>query len=211
MQIAREERWIAAEDAGLYRDALGVVPPTGLPDSFVEKVDDALVELARRFARHHGPFLSRDIAARFDLRVAQVEPTLKLLEQRGVLVRGEIRPGGAELDWCDAEVLRRLKRRNLAELRDEVAAVDASAYALFMPQWHGIGDGRRGPERLKEVVAQLQDYPMPWSLLCERRAHLAVPSRAGGRSAARRRLRDRRRLRAGDTRSARVQRRVLCH
>ena len=165
VQLAGEPRWIAAEDAGLYRDALGVVPPTGLPDSFLDKVDDAMIELVRRFARHRGPFLSRDVAQRFDLRTAQVEPTLKLLEQRGVLVRGEIRPGGAELDWCDAEVLRRLKRRNLAELRDEVAAVDASAYALFLPQWHGVGDGRRGPERLKEVIAQLQDYPMPWSLL----------------------------------------------
>src|SRR5207248_585921 len=33
--LARETRWIAAEDAGRYRDALGVVVPPGLPDAFL--------------------------------------------------------------------------------------------------------------------------------------------------------------------------------
>jgi ATP-dependent Lhr-like helicase len=29
VRVGSEARWIAAEDAGLYRDALGVVPPSG--------------------------------------------------------------------------------------------------------------------------------------------------------------------------------------
>ena len=36
VRIAGEERLIAAEDAGRYRDALGVMPPSGLPDVFLE-------------------------------------------------------------------------------------------------------------------------------------------------------------------------------
>ena len=165
VNVAGESRWIAAEDAGLYRDALGAVPPAGLPETFLTPVDKPLPTLLRRYARHHGPFLTRDPAVRFGLREAQVEPVLALLEAEGLLVRGEIRPGGVMLDWCDAEVLRRLKRRNLAKLRDEVAAVDTSTLALFLPGWHGIGEGRQGEERLREVIGQLQDLPMPWSLL----------------------------------------------
>ncbi|MEJ2534711.1 MAG: DEAD/DEAH box helicase, partial [Gammaproteobacteria bacterium] len=103
-------------------------------------------------------------------------PVLGALEAAGVLVRGEIRPGGAELDWCDAEVLRRLKRRNLARLRDEVAAVDTATLAGFLPRWHGIGERRQGAERLREVIAQLQGLALPWSLWRD----VVLPARVQG-------------------------------
>jgi len=162
--VAGEQRWIAAEDAGLNRDALGVASPAGLPDSFLQPVEDALEMLLKRYARHHGPFLTQQVAARYELRAAQVEPALRELESTGAIVRGEIRPGGAELDWCDAEVLRRLKRRTLARLRDAVAPVDTPTLALFLPAWQGIGDERQGAERVAEVVAQLQGLALPWTL-----------------------------------------------
>src|SRR5204863_97594 len=38
VRIAGEERLAAAEDAGRYRDALGIVPPAGLPAVFLEPV-----------------------------------------------------------------------------------------------------------------------------------------------------------------------------
>ena len=60
MRIGGEERWIASEDAGLYRDALGAVPPGGLPAAFLEEVDEPLARLARRYARTHGPFTTRE-------------------------------------------------------------------------------------------------------------------------------------------------------
>src|SRR5205807_5207747 len=56
VRLAGEERWTAAADAGLYRDALGAPPPGGLPAAFLEDVPDALVRLARRYAATHGPF-----------------------------------------------------------------------------------------------------------------------------------------------------------
>ncbi len=99
------------------------------------------------------------------MRSAQVTPVLEALEAAGVLLRGEIRPGGVRLEWCDAEVLRRLRRRNLARLRDEVAAVDGAALAIFLPAWHGLDHPRGGTERLREAVARLQDLALPWSLL----------------------------------------------
>ncbi|MEL7447812.1 MAG: DEAD/DEAH box helicase [Pseudomonadota bacterium] len=176
VRVAGEQRWIAAEDAGLYRDALGVATPAGIPEAFLDAVDRPMPTLLRRYARHRGPFLTREPAARFDLQPSQVEPVLTALETDGVLVRGEIRPGGLELDWCDSEVLRRLKRRNLAALRDEVAAVDTASLALFLPAWQGVGDENRGQERLLEAIASLQDLPVPWSLL----STVILPARVPG-------------------------------
>ncbi|MEJ2576887.1 MAG: DEAD/DEAH box helicase, partial [Gammaproteobacteria bacterium] len=126
-RLAGEPRWMASEDAGLYRDALGVVPAAGLPEAFLGAVDEPLERLLLRYARTHGPFAAAAPAARFGLRAGQVEPALKLLESRGELVRGEIRPEGSLPEWCDPEVLRRLRRRTLARLRHEIAPVDAAA------------------------------------------------------------------------------------
>ena len=39
-----------------------------------------------------------------------------------------------------------------------------SSLALFLPQWQGVDEHRRGAERLLEVIGQLQDLALPWSL-----------------------------------------------
>lgn len=165
LRVAGELRWAAAEDVARYRDALGTPPPPGLPDALLRPVDAPLEDLLRRYARTHGPFLTSGPAERFGLLPGQIEPALRALERAGRLVRGEIRPGGVELDWCDAEVLRRLKRRTLAKLRHEVAPVDSAVLARFLPEWHGLDDPQRGPRRLEEVIAQLEGLALPWSAL----------------------------------------------
>lgn len=176
IRIAGEPRWIAAEDAGLYRDALGAVPPPGLPDSFLAPAEAPLERLLSRYARSHGPFLSREPATRFGLRPAQVEPVLRLLEGRGALVLGEIRPAGSEPEWCDTDVLRRLRRRTLARARDAVAPVDGATLGRFLPAWHGIGEDLKGPERLLEAVTQLAGLALPWSQL----DRVLLPARVPG-------------------------------
>ena len=90
IRVAGEERWIAAEDAGLYRDALGVPPPAGLPDGFLEPVTEPLVALVRRYARTHGPFPTARPAERYGV---DPSPALRELERAGELVRGELLPG----------------------------------------------------------------------------------------------------------------------
>ncbi|MDQ3935476.1 MAG: DEAD/DEAH box helicase, partial [Actinomycetota bacterium] len=65
MRIGGEERWIAAEDAGLYRDAFGAVPPGGLPQAFLEQVEEPLTRLVRRYARTHGPFTTGELTSRY--------------------------------------------------------------------------------------------------------------------------------------------------
>jgi ATP-dependent Lhr-like helicase len=176
VRIAGETRWIAAEDAGLYRDALGVVPPCGLPDSYLQPTENPLDHLLRRYARVHGPFPTKEAAARFGLRLAQVAPSLRLLEGQGVLVRGEIRPVGSEPEWCDAEVVRRLRRRTLARLRHAVAPVDAATLGRFLPRWHGIAEDARGAPRLMQALHQLEGLPVPWSAL----DRVLLPARVPG-------------------------------
>ncbi|MGH2846398.1 MAG: Lhr family ATP-dependent helicase, partial [Thermoleophilaceae bacterium] len=144
-----EERWLAAEDAGLYRDALGAVPPGGLPQAFIDVVPDPLPRLARRYARTHGPFTTRDVSDRYGI---DFGPVLRELESAGVLVRGELRPGGSEREWCDADVLRRLRRASLATLRREVEPAEQRALARFLPAWQGVD----GTLELREALVPLQ-------------------------------------------------------
>ncbi len=156
MRIGGEERWIASEDAGLYRDALGAVPPGGLPAAFLEDVEEPLERLARRYARTHGPFTTREISDRYGV---DFGPVLRELERSGRLIRGELRPGGSEREWCDTEVLRRLRRASLASLRKEVEPAEQRALARFLPAWQGVDSappGGAGVDRLREQLVPLQ-------------------------------------------------------
>ena len=129
VRVAGEERLIAAEDAGRYRDALGAMPPSGLPDVFLESGEEPLRSLVARFARSRGPFTTAEANARFG---RDVEPELRALEREEKLVRGELRPGGTEREWCDPDVLRRLRRASLAALRREVEPVEQATLGRFL-------------------------------------------------------------------------------
>jgi ATP-dependent Lhr-like helicase len=156
VRIAGEERYIAAEDAGLYRDALGVPEPPGLPETFLEKHPDAMRALVRRYARTHGPFPTQQPTERYGV---DPSPALRELESEGALVRGELLPGGTEREWCDSEVLRRVRRASLARLRKEVEAADTRELARFLPSWQNVDAFRRtgaGLDRLREALVPLQ-------------------------------------------------------
>ena len=161
LRVGSEPRWIAAEDAGLYRDALGSVPPSGLPEVFLDDVPEAMERLVRRYARTHGPFEGDMLKARYGL---DLTPVLAGLERAGELVRGELRPGGTRREWCDPEVLRRLRRASLAALRKEIEPADQRALARFMPSWQGVDrhpPSGAGIDRLRDVLVPLQGLPLP--------------------------------------------------
>ncbi len=163
--IGEARRYAAAEDAGRLRDALGVAVPVGLPAAYTDSVEDPLGDLARRFARTHGPFVARQFGDRFAVPIERVEAVLDRLVSAGALVRGEFRPGGMTREWVDEGVLRTLRRRSLAALRAEVAPVEKSALGRFLPAWQGVGVRRRGPDGLAEVIGTLQGAPLPASML----------------------------------------------
>jgi ATP-dependent Lhr-like helicase len=193
VRVGGEERWIDAADAGLYRDALGVVPPGGLPEAFLGDVPDALVKLLRRYGATHGPFATAQPAVRYGLASGAVEVALRELERAGEVVRGELHPqpdtlqGAGGREWCDVEVLRRLRRASLAALRKEIEPAERRAYAAFLPAWHGIdrwagairSDGL-GVDRLREQLVPLQGLaltPRTWE-------HEVLPRRVGAYSTA---------------------------
>jgi ATP-dependent helicase Lhr and Lhr-like helicase len=161
IRIAGEERFIDAADAGLYRDAVGVAPPGGLPAAFLEDVPDALMKLVRRYAATHGPFTTAEVRARYGVDASAV---LRELERAGSVVRGELRPGGSEREWCDPDVLRRLRRASLAVLRKEIEPADQRALARFMPAWQGVDRHPAtgaGIERLRDALVPLQGLALP--------------------------------------------------
>ena len=159
-RVGGAEAVVAAEDAGLYRDAFGVMPPGGLPESFLEAVDDALDRVLLRYARSHGPFTTGEVAKRYALEPDATEALLAGLEARDLLVRGELRPGGVEREWCDPDVLRRIRRASLAVLRREVEPAEQVALGRFLPVWHGID--RRAT--LREALVPLQGLALPVGL-----------------------------------------------
>src|SRR5215218_11104299 len=130
IRVGAEERLVAAEDAGRYRDALGAMPPGGLPEAFLEAGEDALESLVARFAKGRGPFRTAEANDHFGV---DVEPVLRALERDERLLRGELRPGGSEREWCDPDVLRRLRRASLAALRKEVEPAEGAAFGRFLP------------------------------------------------------------------------------
>src|SRR4051812_47913261 len=134
MRIGGEERFVAAEDAGLYRDAFGAVPPGGLPETFLAPVEEPLNRLVRRYARTHGPFTTAELSRRYGVDLGAV---LRGLERAGDLVRGELRPGGVEREWCDPEVLRRLRRGSLGALRKGGGAAEEPGLGPLVASWRG--------------------------------------------------------------------------
>jgi len=161
LRVGGRDRWVAVEDVARYRDAFGAQPPAGLAAVFLEPTTGALEGLVARFARTHVPFTSVDAAARFGLLPAQVEPALRALVHAGRVLEGEFRPSGKGQEWCDADVLRQLRRRTLARLRGEVAPVESAVFARFLGKWHRTGGGAT----LREAVEQLEGLPLPFSEL----------------------------------------------
>jgi len=165
ISIQAETRFIPVESAARYRDALGVALPPGLPQSLLEPVTDAQLEIVHRYARTHGPFTSAELAARYGLGVEEAERSLKRLEAQGRLLEGAFRPGGRSREWCDPDVLRDIRRRSLAKLRKEVEPVEPRTLARMLLGWQGVTRPRPGLDALLDVVERLQGAPLPVSIL----------------------------------------------
>jgi ATP-dependent helicase Lhr and Lhr-like helicase len=166
--------WVAVEDIGRLRDGVGVAVPIGVPASFTATVTDPLGELLGRYARTHAPFTTVEAAARFGLGLRVAADVLGRLAADGRVVRGEFTTaatsGGTGDQWCDADVLRILRRRSLAALRAQVEPVGTMAYARFLPAWHQVDTGTNseanaGLDGLAAVIDQLAGIALPASAI----------------------------------------------
>lgn len=165
VSFAGRQWWTAVEDAARLRDGLGVPLPIGTPAAFIEPVDDPLGDLLGRYARTHGPFTVPEAAERFGIGSAVARDVLARLANEKRVVEGEFRPGASGSEWCDAEVLRRLRRRSLAAAREEVEPVSTATLGRFLPGWQHVGGSLRGLDGVVTVVEQLAGVPLPASAL----------------------------------------------
>ncbi|WP_438353849.1 ATP-dependent helicase [Microbacterium sp. CJ88] len=170
--IAGAARVAAIEDAGRLRDALGVPLPVGIPNAFLEPLPDPIADLVARHARTHGPFTADAVATRFGMGVAVARQTLQRLESRGRVTSGYFLPDAAsgsgarptdDQEWCDTEVLRRLRMRSLAAIRGSVEPVPPEAFARFLPVWQHVTRSLEGIDGVAAVIEQLAGVPIPAS------------------------------------------------
>lgn len=165
VQLLGEKRLIAIEDAPKFRDALGIPLPPGVPKAFLDPVNEPQLEILKRYARTHGPFTVDEAAARFGWTPKSVQSWLRVLVHSGRVVEGNFRPGGIHREWCDAEVLRTIRRKSLARLRKQVEPVEQQTLSRMATHWHGCLHRRRGLDALLDVVDQLQGAPLPASAI----------------------------------------------
>lgn len=140
--------YAAVEDAARLRDGLGIMPAAALPTALLEPVAEPLEDLVSRYARTHIPFTAQQAAEHFSrltsVGVGVLTPVLQRLQQQRRLSSGEFLPevlralGSAGVEWVDAQVLRTIRARSLAALREEIEPVSAQVYGVFLPSWQNV-------------------------------------------------------------------------
>jgi ATP-dependent helicase Lhr and Lhr-like helicase len=161
VNIGGDHRFLPVEYAGRYRDALGVPLPTGLPESLLQPTANASADLARRYARTHGPFTTEEFARRYALGRSTAQTLLKELAAAGRLLEGEFRPGGSGREWCDPEILQSVRRRSVARLRKQVEPVEPQVFTRLLTHWQGLVRRRTGLDALLDAIENLQGAPLP--------------------------------------------------
>jgi ATP-dependent Lhr-like helicase len=141
-------------------------------------VPDALNQIISRYARNHGPFSESALSTRYGLSGQSVAEVVAHLRQSGRLVSGAFLAGGHGDELCDAEVLRTLRQRSLAQLRREVEPVEPVVLCRFLLEYQGTIQPRRGDAALLDAVGQLEGCPLPASALLQD----ILPARVRGMS-----------------------------
>ena len=140
--------YAAVEDAARLRDGLGIMPTAALPAALLQPVAEPLEDLVSRYARTHIPFTAQQAAEHFSrltpVGVGVLTPVLQRLQQQRRLSSGEFLPevlrasGAVGVEWVDAQVLRTIRARSLAALREEIEPVSAQVYGVFLPSWQNV-------------------------------------------------------------------------
>ena len=140
--------YAVVEDAARLRDGLGIMPAAALPTALLEPVAEPLEDLVSRYARTHIPFTAQQAAEHFSrltpVGVGVLTPVLQRLQQQRRLSSGEFlpevlrTPGAVGVEWVDAQVLRTIRARSLAALREEIEPVSAQVYGVFLPSWQNV-------------------------------------------------------------------------
>ena len=173
--------YAVVEDAARLRDGLGIMPAAALPTALLEPVAEPLEDLVSRYARTHIPFTAQQAAEHFSrltpVGVGMLTPVLQHLQQQRRLSSGEFLPevlrasGAVGVEWVDAQVLRTIRARSLAALREEIEPVSAQVYGVFLPSWQNV---RSLSVRVAQTLPEASAYG---AFLPSRRATTVVGER----------------------------------
>lgn len=162
ISLAGARHWIVPEDASRLRDALGIPIPSGVPAALHASVADPAGDLVGRYARTRGPFTAADCAARLGMPASGVVATLQRLADAGRVVSGRFLPELDDPQWCQADVLRSIRRHTIAALRREIEPVTAVAFAAASVAH--VRGGSPGAT-VEQAMEQLRGTPVPASTL----------------------------------------------
>lgn len=173
--------YAVVEDAARLRDGLGIMPAAALPTALLEPVAEPLEDLVSRYARTHIPFTALQAAEHFSrltpVGVGVLIPVLQRLQQQHRLSSGEFlpevlrAPGAVGVEWVDAQVLRTIRARSLAALREEIEPVSAQVYGIFLPSWQNV---RSLSVRVAQTLPEASAYG---AFISSRRAATVVGER----------------------------------
>lgn len=173
--------YAVVEDAARLRDGLGIMPAAALPTALLEPVAEPLEDLVSRYARTHIPFTAQQAAEHFSrltpVGVGVLIPVLQRLQQQHRLSSGEFlpevlrAPGAVGVEWVDAQVLRTIRARSLAALREEIEPVSAQVYGVFLPSWQNV---RSLSVRVAQTLPEASAYG---AFISSRRAATVVGER----------------------------------
>ena len=180
--------YAVVEDAARLRDGLGIMPAAALPTALLEPVAAPLEDLVSRYARTHIPFTAQQAAEHFSrltpVGVGMLTPVLQRLQQQRRLSSGEFLPevlrasGAVGVEWVDAQVLRTIRARSLAALREEIEPVSVQVYGVFLPSWQNV---RSLSVRVAQTLPEASAYG---AFIPSRRAATVVGERVAPLSSA---------------------------
>jgi ATP-dependent Lhr-like helicase len=146
------DRWIAAEEADLYRQAFAPEP--------AESAEEAIVQ---RFLRTHALVGLVDVMARYPLDPARATERLECLAEVGSVVRLESAEDANGPLWADRRNLDEVRRLSIAIRRRESVAVAPEVFADFVVRRQQVHPATRseGLTAVGLVLDQLQGFAAP--------------------------------------------------
>src|SRR5262249_25712236 len=128
-----ETRYVLTETSARYASAFGAVSPTRTA---------ARREILVRFISLAGAVSVDDVIRRYALDPDWVRERFDEWTRNGRLVRGRF--GGDATDrWCSRRLLEQARRRELAQARKQIQAVDLERFSRFMFRWQHVAPSTR--------------------------------------------------------------------
>jgi ATP-dependent Lhr-like helicase len=158
-RCAEPLRWVAAEEADLYREAFGMVAVEPA------RAQEAGAVILARFLQTHALVGLDDLLRRYPFEREWARRQLEEWARAGRAVVVVAEPD-APLQWSAPVNLDQVQRGSLALLRREVITCAPEQFVDFQLRWQGVHpEGRSGgPEGLAEGLQRLEGLPLPAAL-----------------------------------------------